>query len=354
MGSCMGKPAAVTRSPVDVMCAMFDTLPLNKSYSAQLKTSSGYSHQKHILNFTSRGGQLLLDARPKRRTPAPEFLRAVVASLDEDAASLLQHNAAVKPLRGANTRPHTDRFRGGAPNACMFLDKGASLVLRKDVQFRTTVVQLHSQYYVPLSYTPAEDGKDCILLLGRAPKGKGDVERFLFDGEVLDELKTVGELDCIVVGSVDGHATVLPKYDPDNNSGEQQCSIVPFDDLVKQAHLHATPLPTGKPTFEHVSKETGKGDSWVTFEGWRFLHFLEGDPNARRVHIVNRAREPVDGLDFLNPNFTDCRTCGPKQGGSAAGVGVCVSASEGCEHQNPGTTSTHCQGMTQARAHAEG
>ena len=63
----------------------------------------------------------------------------------------------------------------------------------------------------------------------------------------------------------------------------------------------------------------GKPGQWELFEGWRFVHHLEGDPGARRVHIVNRAmpdpladlrqgegaHEGIPGVFGVDP--VDCR-----------------------------------------------
>ena len=98
--------------------------------------------------------------------------------------------------------------------------------------------------------------------------------------------------------------------------GEVAGELVPvaFDALVARS----TPAKASAPRYVRV----GTAGQWELFEGWRFVHHLEGDPSARRVHIVNRAmpdpladlrqadgaREGIPGVFGVDP--VDCRRRG--------------------------------------------
>ena len=51
----------------------------------------------------------------------------------------------------------------------------------------------------------------------------------------------------------------------------------------------------GEAVAGEVHQRVGEAGVWCGFEGWRFLHWFEGNPDARRIHLVNRAMDRPDG-----------------------------------------------------------
>ena len=106
------------------------------------------------------------------------------------------------------------------------------------------------------------------------------------------------------------------RHRAEHELGEVAGELVPvaFDALVARS----TPAKASAPRYVRV----GTAGQWELFEGWRFVHHLEGDPSARRVHIVNRAmpdpladlrqadgaQEGIPGVFGVDP--VDCRRRG--------------------------------------------
>jgi len=119
---------------------------------------SGNDRQEAILNFRANSpdagqqllgynGQLLLKdgvgvVSPEVQANCKEFVRIVCRTLN--AAEIGWYRPLVKPVKGALTRRHTDVFRGNHRNAVFFLElqSDSGMVIRTDIQFRTSVVQL--------------------------------------------------------------------------------------------------------------------------------------------------------------------------------------------------------------------
>ena len=77
-------------------------------------------------------------------------------------------------------------------------------------------------------------------------------------------------------------------------NGRVDAPLVPvaFGDMIAEARRQ--PLPaTGC-----LTERCGEPGSWAGFEGWRFLHWFEGNPDARRIHLVNRAIDRPEGSDL--------------------------------------------------------
>ena len=124
-------------------------------------------------------------------------------------------------------------------------------------------------------------------------------------------MRSQGDLDVAAVRVSDDlrHVLTAPL-------GEIAGELVPvtFDTLVARS----VPTKAGAAAAPRYVR-IGKPGQWELFEGWRFVHHLEGDPGARRVHIVNRAmpdpladlrqgegaREGIPGVFGADP--VDCR-----------------------------------------------
>eukprot|EP00419_Tripos_fusus_P033864 CAMPEP_0172768868 /NCGR_PEP_ID=MMETSP1074-20121228/185536_1 /TAXON_ID=2916 /ORGANISM="Ceratium fusus, Strain PA161109" /LENGTH=322 /DNA_ID=CAMNT_0013604335 /DNA_START=38 /DNA_END=1003 /DNA_ORIENTATION=- len=289
----------VDHSDVMQLAALFDRLELQREihkggYGAPTSTE-GYSAQNYILNFGQLPGAGHLTLEPSkllnRKTDQGDdtgsvhalFCAAMIASLE--AAGLPLVNPGIKPLMGARTRPHTDKFRGPHPNAVLFLDPGASLVLRTDVQFHTSVVEYRGRFYIPQAFLPDGDSPsgNRIHMISQAAMAAGAglpaLVMDLFDANVLDELTPVGELEIIVAGIDDD----LQKLLISSHGSPYSLRPADFEEMVEQARRH--PLQLTGPTYQRL-QSVGR---WEAFEGWRFMHYFEGDPRVRRVYLMNRA-----------------------------------------------------------------
>ena len=315
------------------IATLFDALVLTTRANEQ------FPQQAQILNFGDgpRDGQLLLGAEGQVRL-GPElgggdararaaFARAVLDSVRlrfRDSVQLC--DPIVKAMRGAATRRHNDAFRGARhANLVLFLDPGASLVLRIDVAFRASLVRVDGaagaapppgarpeKLFVPFALVPASrDEGEMLVMIAPRDDAPGEVRLHVFDGDVLESLVCVANLDAVAVRVSDDFRHVLTAP-----LGEVAGELVPvaFDALVARS----TPAKASAPRYVRV----GTAGQWELFEGWRFVHHLEGDQSARRVHIVNRAmpdpladlrqadgaREGIPGVFGVDP--VDCRRRG--------------------------------------------
>ena len=261
---------------------------------------SGNDRQEAILNFgtSADSGQQLLGYRGQLYLQADgvtqeqleasrEFVTVVFRSLH--TAGIKWHHPVVKPIKGALTRRHTDVFRGNTTNDCLFLEivADSGVVFRKDIQFRTSVVTVDGTEFIPFAYWPEEkEDEDVVTLIGRKQDGGTGVDVYVFNHDVMDRFVPVGELtDHIVVSKQEDELWAMPR----DGRAEAPLVLVTFDAMVEEARRH--PLPNTGLQTERV----GEAGVWCGFEGWRFLHWFEGNPDARRIHLVNRAMDRPDG-----------------------------------------------------------
>lgn len=255
------------------------------------------------------------------------FCKEVVKSLCEvhlpHPAGFIRINA----VRGAATTPHTDNMRGPTVNLVNFhlaKDAGefvnARIMVRCFPQFRTSVVKLGDNLFIPFMYTEAENS---LVMIGhrdaslsyllpqdwlKGTKGKrwqprkkiirGAAVFFEFPANVVDLLAPCGLLDFAVLGLKDGQLQTIPFLNPMDPAGESTYSsivsrCISWEDAIQFSLMH--PQPIG--IIHEPPREIGnKANTWHQFYGWRFIHWFSGDPNIGRTHVFFRfVRESNSG-----------------------------------------------------------
>lgn len=290
-----------------IISQYFDALPL-------ITQGPAGTRQEKVLNFVhgldnvgqqliGRDGELYLQdaTRPftaKENEVCKSFATTVLKSIPRSKVDL--YNPVVKPIKGAQTLRHTDAFRGGHYNSLLFLEKphGSALVMRTDISFRTSVVELNGKLFIPLGYLP-QDYITFIGLRGEGPK----IDKFLFDGTAADAVRVVGDIsDRVVVASSEDSLLVMPR-----GAGPGSKSYpVSFQEFLEEALRN--PPARGEDDHRVYMGEVGV---WSFFQGWRYIHWYEGNPNVRRIHVCNRTvdRNPQSDVDLDDPTtFVDCRS----------------------------------------------
>ena len=190
-------------------------------------------------------------------------------------------------VRGANTRKHTDTWRGGEPAAMRLVDDtGGRLHVDTSIHFRRS-----------LCTHPEIDGYCCPLMLN--PNGllllywlaDGSCCKTLLPGESWTALRQEYLLDCIVFGTKGGMATSAPIFDAANPhatliSSTKQAVPVTLQQLRENAkELQCSP-------GTHVAI-LGSCHHWELMLGWCFVHWWVGDPSGLRVHAFSCALRQV-------------------------------------------------------------
>lgn len=187
----------LSRAGIDEMCAMFDRLKLTKqpSKSHGVSDKDYGSHQK-VLSFTNgeeKGsvGNILLgehenehvfrETRSKTgltqntfQNPTNlSFCQSLVRSLCDVEIPHPLGCIRIDAMRGARTTPHTDNMRGPTVNLVNFHSSAggtvnARLLLQCFPAFRTSVVELHGNLFVPFRCTEVNDS---LVMIGPGLKG---------------------------------------------------------------------------------------------------------------------------------------------------------------------------------------
>mmetsp|Transcript_27356 Transcript_27356/g.89327 ORF Transcript_27356/g.89327 Transcript_27356/m.89327 type:complete len:259 (+) Transcript_27356:2-778(+) len=212
----------------------------------------------------------------------------------------------IEALVGARTLPHTDGFRGFLPNWVRYLDEGARLLVRVDIHFRRSIVCIGDEYLIPLKCEAA--GYVLFIRFARQPAGDaagsssssssrrgGDTQRafrFKTTLSTLTHIRTVGLLrSCAVLGVNTGAVVVMPISSTISSSA--QAPTATFQDLLSEAL-------SNPPVFGPCVVPVGRTDRWMAFDGARHLHYHDGDPSSRRIHVSNHTLEQQMGCSNVN------------------------------------------------------
>lgn len=243
------------------------------------------------------------------------YTKAILKSL---CATSLPHPMGyirLNPMTGADTTPHTDNMRGVTVNLVNFHSRGnpyvdARIMVRCWPQFRTSVVRLHNDLFIPFDYAEVEDSlvmigpgmgctshlpEDCGKCVG---KYRGSATFFHYPASILEELEPFGTLNFAVIGLKQGLLQALPFLHPMDPASESFCSTtlayqVKWSDALNYARMNPQ-LPSCK---EEPPREMGgKANTWHQFYGWRYIHQFKGDPHTPRCHVFYRfVRESNSG-----------------------------------------------------------
>lgn len=239
-----------------------------------------------------------------------EFAKEVIQSLcDVDLPHRFGY-ARLNTIRGARTTAHTDNMRGPTVNLVNFHSESdgpvdARIMVKCWPEFRTSVVQLSGNLYIPFEYTEAENSlvmigagfgsvshnpEDMVRSCKRKFNKVGSATFFEFPSSALDDLQPFGSLNNVVVGIKNGYLQSVPFLNAFDPSGESfgspsQSMNVLWCDAVKYASVnrHLTTKKQEKPV--QVGNIPNK---WHMFYGWRFIHWFEGDPMVSRTHVFFR------------------------------------------------------------------
>lgn len=237
------------------------------------------------------------------------FCQAVVKSMCAVNVPHPMGYIRINPVCGAMTTPHTDNMRGPTVNLVNFHSANtatvnARLMVRPFPAFKTSVVQLHGNLFVPFQHTEIEDS---LVLIGPGRGSQshlpedckhqeirdcdwGSVTFFNFPAKVVDELAPYGHLNFAVLGLKKGFLQTIPflcQKDPAGMSvnSSTEANLVCWVDALQHATANRQPADSK----ESMPKAIGnKANFWHQFYAWRFIHWFEGDPMVPRTHVFFR------------------------------------------------------------------
>lgn len=237
------------------------------------------------------------------------FCKAIVQSM---CALDLPHPFGfirINPIRGAMTTPHTDNMRGPTVNLVNFHSEtsdtvNARMMVKTWPEFRTSVVSLGGDLYIPFTHTEVEDelvligpGKSTESHLpqdcwGRKINGteRGWATFFKFPAKVLGCLKPFGHLNFAVLGTCQGKLQTIPFLNPLDSAGvsfasPKAATKISLDDAIQYASANRHPPECCNMKALEIGN---KANMWHQFYGWRFMHWFEGDPMVPRTHVFFR------------------------------------------------------------------
>jgi len=301
-------------------CCLFPQSDLRLEVPSDVSTSD-YGGNGIKLNFDLRyagGGCLIVGAyqnvKPWGRGAvtggSKEFvpwMSAVLRSLVLE--DVLIRKPRIEALYGARTRPHTDGFRGFEPNWVRWVDEGARLLVRVDLHFRRSLVQIGDAMYVPLRM---EASGSCVLIgfheahraivtsvnAGTVSTRADDMlqtpkpYRFRATHGVLQSVRTVGLLpDYAVIGTDEKRGVLVMRVGSDIKTSKKADSIS-FQQLLQDALANP---PQSGPSVVPI----GSTHSWASFDGSRHMHWLDGRPDTRRIHLSNHQLQQQIGAQII-------------------------------------------------------
>lgn len=198
----------------------------------------------------------------------------------------------ISAVRGAQTREHTDSLRGITPAYVMFHETGGRLQVRTFPSFRTMVVLLRGNAFIPFSFSSFEG----LHLLGFADDG-ATAQRFEFPPEAIDLLQPYGNLNCAVVGIKNGALQVIPLEEKFTIfDSPTSLPTITMENAVNMAASIRTVKPC-KP-WHYLSRP----HVWHEFEAWRFVHCWSKSSNhlIARTHAFFRPlRQVPTGANYI-------------------------------------------------------
>ena len=199
---------------------------------------------------------------------------------------LMDDTLRVNCLRGARTKPHTDSYKGNAPNF-MFIAPENSVedpgYLCYDVfpVFKHSVVKLFGQYFVPHSYSEASKECKCI---GPNPLDPSKPIYYIFPNGIIDHMQPYGNLTFGIVGwKASGLLQIVEKYEDACLYKKSQFNEYTWAQVIEFA---GKDLVHEKPRKRIVKlSEVGV---WHKFEATMYRHWWCGNPMTLRFHAFFR------------------------------------------------------------------
>jgi hypothetical protein len=358
----MSKRKAISKLAIERLSSLFSKLPLRRLplKSIGVTDEDHGSHHK-VLNFVTNNfqgeviGDLVfghhenrhccsfdsssfgLTSLTRNNPSVLHFTKAVVMSLCDVRIPHHFGHLRINTIRGARTTPHTDNMRGPTVNLVCFHSAtdtvvDARMMVRCWPEFRTSVVELNGDLFIPFLHTECEDS---LVMIGpgrgnvshltqdlgkhskaASVKKKGSATFFEFRSSVVELLRPHGGLNFAVLGLSDGCLQTTPFLSPFDPSGEScksptHAMNIPWEEAVKFASAHKH-LPSRK---NAMTRQVGNvANTWLQFYGWRFIHWFEGDPMVPRTHGFFRfVREHNSGGNLRRKsepsrNFVDKRS----------------------------------------------
>ena len=220
------------------------------------------------------------------------FLNAVKASITplvhETLKIVIDETMRLTILCGAMTKPHTDSFRGNTPNMMWIRgttetrDKPGHLVYDLFPKFKTSVVKLDGNLYVPHGYSHMSNEIRCI---GSHPEDPSKPLYYTFHREAMDRMLPYGDLSYVIVGW-----TKERGIDIVNDEGEVCIYRAPltFNTLSWSQVLEdagANPAIKPRKRIVHLSEE----NKWHQFPAYKYRHWWVGNPMVVRYHVFFRS-----------------------------------------------------------------
>ena len=221
-----------------------------------------------------------------------EFLKAIKRAIHplvhETLQPVIDDTMRLTILCGAQTKPHTDSFRGNTPNM-MFIrgtkeSKACPGYLAYDLfpKFKTSVVLLDGKLYVPHGYSYMSNEIRCI---GTHPKDPTKPFYYTFHKAALDHMMPYGDLNYAIVGW-----TKDKGVDMVNDEGEVCIYRAPltFNTLSwTQVLEDAKANPVRKPKKRIICLQ--EENKWHQFPAYKYRHWWVGNPLVVRYHVFFRS-----------------------------------------------------------------
>ena len=190
-------------------------------------------------------------------------------------------------LFGAQTKLHTDSFRGNWLSYIIAFDAGYRLTVLLFPNFRTSVVEVCGTNYIPLSYN-SEQGFLAITFEPNQP-----MKRVILPSDSYKDCKPVGEFNFVVVGvKANGKIQVAPLgYEYARTPKE-------YTHLTQEQAFEKMTVKKTKPY--RVYKTFDKVGVWNEFVAWQHIHWLSSGDNVRRISVFFRPlREVPTANNFI-------------------------------------------------------
>ena len=100
----------------------------------------------------------------------------------------------------------------------------------------------------------------------------------------------------MVLGRRKGALVILPQLGCEHIRSSKEAPECSVQELLAEAHKHSRPVqgPWGI--------VVGRDMKWFSFLGWEHVHSLWGDPDTRRVHVLNRTLLQVPSCTLTDKN----------------------------------------------------
>jgi hypothetical protein len=190
-------------------------------------------------------------------------------------------------LFGAQTKKHTDSFRGNWFSYIIAFDVGYKLTVLVFPNFRTSVVEVLGTNYIPLSYS-SEKGFLALTFEPNQP-----IRRVILPPDSYKECKPVGDFNFVVVGvKANGTIQIAPLKYQYAKSPTAYVHLTQAQAFERMEEKKTKPYRLLK-TFKEVGV-------WNQFVAWQHIHWLSSGDNVRRISVFFRPlREVPTATNFI-------------------------------------------------------